>query len=258
MKKINKEVVFITGSNGLLGSSIVNSLSSNNFNIVLGYNKSRDKIDDYLKNQSGSSNIEAIHCNLMSRSSITTAFNEIKKKFGKIDCLINNAAYTKNIDYNLSHDIDHETVEKIIATNYTGAMYCCFEFIKCVKEELKDNASIKLNKSVINILSNSIRTHHASNIIYISSKAALQSLTESLAIHYGKYVRFNSIAPGLMKSELTSDRFEKISKDIIKKTPIGKLVEPSDISNLIKMLITDMKSINGQTIYLDGGRTIGS
>ena len=137
-------------------------------------------------------------------------------------------------------------------------MQCCFEFIRCIKEELKDNNEKKSNKSVINILSNSIKTHHASNIIYTSSKAALQSLTESLALHYGKYARFNAIAPGLMNSELTADRFEKVFGDVLKKTPIGRLVSPLEVSILVKILITDMKSINGQTIYLDGGRTIGN
>ena len=164
----------------------------------------------------------------------------------------------KKIDYTSSHDVDIETVNKIIGTNYLGAMQCCFEFIRYIKKELDDNNEKKAHKSVINILSNSIKTHHASNIIYTSSKAALQSLTESLALHYGKYARFNAIAPGLMNSELTADRFEKVSKDIIKKTPIGRLVSPTEVSMLIKMLLTDMKSINGQIIYLDGGRTIGN
>ncbi len=258
MKSNTKNVIFVTGANGLLGSSIVSTLSPKDFNIVLGYNKSRNRVDEYLKLQDKNKNVLAVHCDLTCYNSINAAFNKIINNFGKIDSLINNAAYTKNIDNSSSHEIDHEIIEKIITTNYIGAMYCCFEFIKCIKKEIKYSKEKILNKLVINILSNSIRTHHASNIVYTSSKAALQSLTESLAVHYGKYARFNAIAPGLMKSELTSDRFEKISNDIIEKTPIGRLVEPIEISNLIKMLITDLESINGQTIYLDGGRTIGT
>lgn len=253
-----EDVIFITGSNGLLGSNIVNILAPYNFNIALGYNKSRGAVDTNLKLQNKNSKFIAVHCDLMDNISIKSAFREIKNTFGKIDCLINNAAYTKNIDYNSTHDVDYETVNKIIGTNYLGAMQCCFEFIRYIKEELKDNNEKKSNKSVINILSNSIKTHHASNIIYTSSKAALQSLTESLALHYGKYARFNAIAPGLMNSELTADRFEKVFGDVLKKTPIGRLVSPLEVSILVKILITDMKSINGQTIYLDGGRTIGN
>ena len=146
----------------------------------------------------------------------------------------------------------------LLDINIKGALWCCLEALQYMINDHKAGVERVLEKSVVNICSNSIKTHNASNIIYISSKAALQSLTESLALHYGKHARFNAVAPGLISSNLTSNRYSAAKERVLNKTPTGKLSTPQDVSKVVKMLLLGSPAINGQTIYVDGGRTVGS
>ena len=66
----------------------------------------------------------------------------------------------------------------------------------------------------------------------------------------------NCVAPGLMFSNLTNKRFFKEKKKIIRKVPIKRLVRPDEVAELIIKILIDFTGLNGETIYIDGGRTI--
>ena len=66
----------------------------------------------------------------------------------------------------------------------------------------------------------------------------------------------NCVAPGLMLSNLTKKRFLKERKKIIKKIPLKRLVNPDEVAELILKILNDFTGLNGETIYIDGGRTI--
>ena len=67
----------------------------------------------------------------------------------------------------------------------------------------------------------------------------------------------NNVYPGLMKSSLTELRFNAVKKEIVSKTPINRLATPTEIAKVIEFFSLEVpKSVNGQSIYIDGGRTI--
>ena len=238
-----KKVALITGGSGTIGSSIATKLSSV-YDIIVTYNKSKDKANNVLESI-GSGNNMILKVDLSSVNSIKSMFDEINKRYGRLDLLVNNASFTKESSV---EDIEESVVDKVIELNLKSIFYCSREFLK-----FSNNGG---DYNIINIGSNSVRTLNASNIIYIACKAATESLTKSFAKEYGKFVRVNCVNPGLIKSNLSNDFFENRKKYVLNQTPIRKLCEPCDIADVVYNIVTNMKMINGQCIDVDGGRTL--
>ena len=73
---------------------------------------------------------------------------------------------------------------------------------------------------------------------------------------YGSNVRVNCVNPGLIKSSLSSEFFDKRKEYVESKTPMAKLCESTDIADTVYNIVTNMKMVNGQCIDVDGGRTL--
>ena len=238
-----RKVALITGGNGTIGSSIVTKLSSE-YDIIITYNKSKDKANSILESIGSDNNI-ILKVDLSSVKSIKSMFNEIDKKYGRLDLLVNNASFTKESSV---EDIEESVIEKVIELNLKSVFYCSREFLKFCDGSFDNN--------IINIGSNSVRTLNASNIIYIACKAATESLTKSFAKKYGELVRVNCVNPGLIESNLSKDFFRDRKEYVISQTPTKKLCSPSDIADVVYNIVTNMKMVNGQCIDVDGGRTL--
>jgi 3-oxoacyl-[acyl-carrier protein] reductase len=258
MRQPLNKVAFITGATGSIGSAISQLLYESGVDVALGYLQATETANEMLSSWDRDKNCIAIKCDVSNRKSVVSAFQAIHDKYGRIDYLVNNAAYTEDVPIEDIYNVNPYSVDKILDINIKGALWCCLEALKYMKNDLKVAAESKSEKSVVNICSNSIKTLNASNIIYISSKAALQSITESLALHYGKQARFNAVAPGLISSNLTNNRYSAAKERVLNNTPTGKLPTPQDVAKVVKMLLIGSPAINGQTIYVDGGRTVGS
>ena len=238
-----RKVALVTGGNGEIGSSIAVKLSTS-YDIVITYNKSKDKANKVLE-QISSGNNTIIKVDLKSVDSIKSMFNKINKKYGRIDLLVNNASFTEECGV---EDLSSKTIDRIIDLSIKNVFYCSREFLKFIKEDRKYN--------IINIGSNSVRTLNASNVIYIACKSATESLTKSFAKEYGKSVRVNCVNPGLIKSNLSSDFFDKRKKYVENNTPMKELCKAIDIADTVYHIVNDMKMMNGQCIDIDGGRTL--
>ena len=227
-----RKVALITGGNGTIGSSIVTKLSSE-YDIIITYNKSKDKANSILESIGSDNNI-ILKVDLSSVKSIKSMFNEIDKKYGRLDLLVNNASFTKESSV---EDIEESVIEKVIELNLKSVFYCSREFLKFCDGSFDNN--------IINIGSNSVRTLNASNIIYIACKAATESLTKSFAKKYGELVRVNCVNPGLIESNLSKDFFRDRKEYVISQTPTKKLCSPSDIADVVYNIVTNMKMVNG-------------
>tara|TARA_B100000287_G_C20445198_1_gene707239 strand:- start:4 stop:723 length:720 start_codon:yes stop_codon:yes gene_type:complete len=238
-----RKVAIITGGSGTIGSSIAKKLSID-YDVVITYNTSKDNAKKILNNLHNG-NHTMIKVDLSSLKSIKSMFKEIHYKYWRIDLLVNNASFTKECSV---ENLSNSTINKIIDLNIKNVFYCSREFLKFTKTDDDYN--------IINIGSNSVRTLNASNIIYIACKSAVESLTKSFAKKYGSNVRVNCVNPGLIKSSLSSEFFDKRKEYVESKTPMAKLCESTDIADTVYNIVTNMKMVNGQCIDVDGGRTL--
>tara|TARA_B110000858_G_C17671585_1_gene412190 strand:+ start:175 stop:894 length:720 start_codon:yes stop_codon:yes gene_type:complete len=239
-------MIIVFGSKGVLGEAIANNLEQKKVPLLLTA-FSRFRANKPTQDQALNINLE---CDVTARKDVKKIFNYLKKNNLSLEGIINNFANTYE-DPDGSIISSDPRVAKVFDVNYFGflnVMEECVNFLNTAPTQ-----SIR----IVNVLSNSIRTLNASNHHYIASKVAIESMSKSYSKKYSHQLSINNVAPGLMKSNITKNRFNKVEKLIISKTPHGKLASPIDVAELISYLALDSPlSLCGQTIYIDGGRTI--
>ena len=242
-------MIILFGSSGTLGSSIIEKLSATGVDFGITTNLRYEEVKKFIKIKNLKPKF-VVKCDVTKFEEVKKVFIKAKKINGFISGVINNFAYTYQKSSNKV--IKLNTKKKIFEVNYFGLVN--------VLENLLYLNNLKKNKctNVINVLSNAVRTLNASNEHYISSKAAAKQLSKYYAFHYGSKMTVNCVAPGLMLSNLTNKRFSNVKRKIIQKVPIKRLVHPDEVSELITNLLINIKGLNGETNYIDGGRTLKS
>ena len=241
---MNNKIILITGTNAGIGKSILKLLEKEKCTVIA---TSRKKIKKNKKN------IFYYNLDVTNENQWKELINFIKIKFGRLDCLINNAGIR------VSGKIENTSLElwnNIINTNLTSMFLGCKYALPLLKKGKK--------ASIVNLTSISGIRGIKNMVAYSASKGAIVTLTASLALDLAKYgIRVNAIAPGAvdtkmvwsLKKEINS---EKIFNQRIKEThPIGRIATPDEIANAVIFLAGDKSSfITGITLPVDGGRSI--
>jgi len=241
-------MIIVFGSNGVLGKEICNQLITKNQQLFLTANNGFKKIKDSYTNIENVVHIKK--CNIAEKNDIEEIFNYVKEENINITGVVNNFAYTydSSITY---HDPNSEEVKHLFNVNYHGVSQIFESLVAYV------NKDIDTTIRVVNVLSNSLKTHNASNYHYISSKAAVETLATFFAKNYSENLSINNVCPGLMKSDITSSRFDEVVNHIESLTPLKRLASPTEVAQLIAYFCSESPlSICGQTIFVDGGRTL--
>lgn len=174
---------------------------------------------------------------------------EVKKAVGekKIDILINNAGISISKPF---LELTNEDWASVINTNLIGTV----NFSKAVLPQM-----IKRGGSIVNISSIKGLPGRAGRAAFAASKAALITMTASMAKEFKPKIRVNCIAPGFTETETTKkDWTERIYKQI-KSVPLGRAAKPKEIAEVVLFVASDKANyINGQTIVVDGGYNIAS
>lgn len=170
----------------------------------------------------------------------------VRQKFGSVDILINNAGIANDGVLALQSP---QEIDRMIDVNIRGTMLLTKA---CVREMLP-----RAWGRVVNITSIVGKSGYRGLSVYSLTKAGLDGFTRSLARELGsRGITVNSIAPGFIETDMTHGLSEAQKKQIIKRTPIGRLGRPEDIAPLVHFLCSESSNfITGQTIFVDGGLT---
>jgi len=170
----------------------------------------------------------------------------VAKRWSRIDALINNAG--TGLDGLLAL-MRAEDIDRVLDINLRGAILLTQA---CVKSMIKRGAG-----SVVNISSvNGVRGH-SGVAVYSATKAALDGMTRSLARELGsRNIRVNSVAPGYFESDMVGGMPEQATARIRRRTPLGRLASPHEISEAVYFLASEQGSfVTGQVLVVDGGLT---
>ena len=185
-------VAVVTGGNGGLGQRICHALAAQGCHIAVVYAQSKDQAEgvarDLEKHQVGAA---AFACDVTKRDQVQAMVDNVVKRFGRLDILINDAAYNKSIPFKDLDNLTYEEWTKIIDINLTGPMHC----IKAVAPVMQKQGRGR----IVNIASVAGLGPSGSSIAYAVSKAGLIHLTRCMAVALAPHVLVNCVAPGLLE-----------------------------------------------------------
>ncbi|WP_440644047.1 SDR family oxidoreductase [Candidatus Pelagibacter sp. HIMB123] len=226
---IKKKICVVSGANGGLGSKIVKGLLLNGA-IVIG-------IDIKTTKNIQSKNFQFIKVDLTKKKETHKLFVFIKKKFKKIDSIINICGVSDPNNFNNNIDVN------LIAP---------FNLINSLQKLL-----FKKGSTIVNITSLNAELGFSKNPGYNSSKGALKMLTKALANDLAKNnVRVNNIGPGYFLTDMTKKFYKnKKARNVrLSRIPMNRYGKPDELVGSIIYLISNASSyITGQDIYIDGG-----
>ena len=233
------KVAIVTGASRGIGREIAKELSKLGIKVIANYNKSEEQAQ-ILKNKNPE--IDIFKADVSKREEVKQMVKYTLEKYGKIDILINNAGISEN---KLFTDVTDENWNTIINNN----LYSAF----CVTQEVLPNMIHNKEGNIINISSVWGMIGASCESIYAISKAGIDAMTKSLAKELGpSNIRVNSIAPGIIDTDMNKNLSGNDIEQIREEIPIGKIGKASDIAKCIKWLIED-EYTTGQIISINGG-----
>ena len=180
------------------------------------------------------------------RGSLQNLLDECVKAFGKVDILVNSAGRTKRAP---TLDFSEEDWDSIIDTNLTGTLRAAQIFGRHMLE--------REYGSIVNIASLSTFVALYEVAAYCASKAAVASLTKSLAIEWGQRgVRVNAIAPGVFRTPLNEKLLDETERgrEFLVRTPMRRFGNVEELAGAAIFLASDAASfVNGEVLTVDGG-----
>lgn len=240
------KTIIVTGGSKGIGAGIVNLLAKENYNIVLNYHKSEEAAKRMQQEFTKlGKNVEIFQADVTKREEVKKLVKFAMEKFEKIDVLINNAGIAQS---KLFTEVTEEDWKYVIENNLTSVFY--------MSQEVVPHMIQRQSGCIINISSIWGMVGSSCESIYSVSKAGVDGLTKALAKELGpSHIRVNSIAPGLIQTQMNQDLSEEVLQEIKEETPLGKIGMPEDIAKCVKWLIED-EFTTGQVISINGGWVI--
>jgi 3-oxoacyl-[acyl-carrier protein] reductase len=249
--KLKGKVALITGGGTGIGRASALVLAREGANIVINYSQSHAAAEKTVAEVKA---LGPLAITIQADVSQDTAVREMIKKtleaFGRIDILVNNAGYTQKVELSDLEGLTEEIWDRTLAVNLKGLFFCC----RAVAPPMKAQG----NGTIINIASIAGINGTGSSIAYAASKGGVITLTKSLARVLAPEIRVNAIAPGLVETRWIQKwaDVDQIRQQTLKETRLKRILEPEDVADTVLSLAAYSSMITGQTILIDGGRTI--
>jgi 3-oxoacyl-[acyl-carrier protein] reductase len=241
-------VALVTGGNGGLGQRICHALAKEGAHIAVMYAQSREQGEAVARELAATYqvNAAAFGCDITDQAQVEALAAAVHRHFGRIDILVNDAAFNKSVPF---PDLDSMTMElwdKIMAVNLTGPM----RLTKAVAPIMKAQGQGRM----VNISSVAGLTPSGSSIAYAISKAGLIHLTRCMAVALAPEVLVNCVAPGLLEgTRATANlRPEQVSNSA-SSSLLKKAADKDDCADMV-VTMCRTETMTGQTIVIDAGR----
>ena len=244
--ELEGKVSLVTGGSGDIGSAIAKRLGQSGSTVVITYVGAEDLANqavDEIKADGG--NASALRLDQRDPNEIETIIGRVSQDYGRLDILVNNAAWNIGIPFPNLDELTAEIWDRVLETNLRAP----FLLARAAASILKADGG----GHIVNISSAGGISPGSSSIAYSSSKAGLNHLTRCLAVAMSPEVAVNCVAPGLVENTRMANRLpDAVSNAARKQAILGKVGQTEDIAEQVLTFVTST-SVTGQTIVIDGG-----
>jgi 3-oxoacyl-[acyl-carrier protein] reductase len=179
---------------------------------------------------------------------------EVLAKWGRIDALVNNAGTTKFVKHHDLEGLSADDILGIFRVNFVGP----WQMIRACAPALKEARG-----SIVNVSSVAAVLGTGSSVAYAASKAALETMSMSLARALGPEIRVNVVAPGYVKTPWQVGAHGQAGADELERkyasvAPLRAAADAEDVAEAIAWLLEGARRVSGQIVYVDGGMHIAS
>ena len=239
--------VVITGASGDVGSATAHAFAKAGYRVVAGYRSQQAAAQTLVEALPGSGH-SAVHVDVTDRVSLDALRDHVEGDIGALDVLVNNAGFTEYVPHDDLDGLSDDLFDRIFQTNTRGAFAASRALMPLLKRE--PGGLIVHLSSIAGI------TGQGSNVAYCASKAALDSVTRSLARALAPDVRVVSVAPGLIDGPYAENLDPSYVEAQRQGTPLGRLASSTDVAAAILSVARDLTFSTGCIIPVDGGRPV--
>lgn len=251
--ELQDKVVIVTGSTGAIGLEICQGFLREGSVVVPFYRGPLEKLDALFEWMAGNrikkSRVFPVCVDLESTGSLHQGVDAVIGEFKRIDVLVNNAGWTIEKPFLAITD---EEWDAMISINLTAVARLSRLVIKNMMERKKG--------SVVNISSTVADMYGRGVAAYASAKAAVNRLTEILALEMGKKgIRVNTVCPGVIQTPMSEPLVHRLGRHIHERTPMRRIGEISEVVPAVLFLASETAAsfITGQHLYVNGGVNLG-
>lgn len=243
-----ERVALVTGAAGTIGSAICHTLAAAGSRVVVTYRRSETEAETLLANLPGEGHT-LVQADVTDTASLARLVQHLGATYDRLDILVNNAGMTRFVPHDDLDVLEDALIDDIFRTNWRGA----FAAVRACRPLLKASGA----GVVVNISSVAGTTGQGSNVAYCASKAALDSLTRSLARALAPSIRVVSVAPGLIEGEYTKTFDSEWSQAQVAHTPLERLASAEEVAAAVYVACAYLTCSTGCVIPVDAGQPLG-
>lgn len=246
--RLEGKVVIVTGASRFIGQAMAVRLAKEGAKVVVADIRDCAETADMVEAEAAE--VLSIQADVTDESQTLEMAERTVERFGRIDCLVNNAGIYDGLVSKSILDVDMEVWDQVFRVNVKGIFLCCRAVFPAMKEQ--GGGKIINTGSAIWLSGNPGIPH------YVASKAAVTGLTRTLAKELGQYnITVNTLAPGGTISGAVVNRDDAPRNIAMPGRAINRLEVPEDlVGTLVFLSSEDSNFITGQMIVVDGGTAL--
>ena len=243
-KSLAGKVAVVTGASSGIGAASARLFAEAGARVVVGYNKGLDRANAVVAGLAGRGH-KAIRIPLEDTPAINAVAKAVEAELGRTDILVNSAGFTQMVAHGNLDGLTDELIDSVLTANVRGPLATIRAFAPMLKAS-GDGV-------VVNISSGAGERGTGSSMIYGASKAALNTLSMSLARVLAPEVRVVVVSPGMVHTDFVPGRSEETMLKVAMASPLKKQTEAEDVALAVISCVTHLTHTTGSIVTVNAG-----